>query len=221
MTVEQSASAPTPPGCRPAVALFGDYENIKYSLKNQFGAEPDIPALLQSVAGEGQLLCARWYADWRQPPIRFDVARLHATGGELIFVPGRQENGVRIKNGADVRLAIDCVSLAYQLPAIATVVLVTGDGDLDHLARFLKLHGKRVVVIGCEPTMSGLLANSATRLILYEREVAAGLGMTAQPPPTTAPGARCPEVPDLVLPAAEQRTLPALPAGVRPPDYRP
>ena len=49
------------------VVLLIDWENLKWSLKHKFQAEPNISSLVEAAKEYGRLVTARAYADWTQP----------------------------------------------------------------------------------------------------------------------------------------------------------
>ncbi|MEJ7654087.1 MAG: NYN domain-containing protein, partial [Chloroflexia bacterium] len=71
-------------------ALFVDWENLKYSLREHDEA-PDTKALMESVKRFGRVVVARAYADWQEYDHRlnFDARRLYHAGIEPVYVPVR------------------------------------------------------------------------------------------------------------------------------------
>jgi uncharacterized protein (TIGR00288 family) len=147
------------------VALLIDYENLKWSLHNRFHIGPNISSIVEAAGEQGRLVVARAYADWTDARMRVDAPNLYRAGIEPIYVPG----GVR--NSADVRLAVDAVDICGRFANIATFVLVTGDQDLIHALNFLRLQGRRVVIIGAGYATSAFLSASADAVLLYERDI--------------------------------------------------
>lgn len=154
------------------VALLIDWENLKWGLREHFRVAPNITSVVAATREFGRMVIARAYADWTQPQLSIDAPNLHRATIEPIYAQGRhQADGRPFKNSADVRLAVDTVALSTQLPHISTFVLVTGDGDLVHPINYLRLNGKRVVVIAVQATMSALLESAADAVLVYERDV--------------------------------------------------
>lgn len=174
-----SAPEPLPPACPEPMSssaygdtvMLVDWENLKWSLSNTFNAVPHIPALLAAVQEHGRLIVGRAYADWTKYNLRADAPLLYRAGIEPIYVPSQHPtHDTALKNSADIRLAVDAVDLCWRFPHATTFLLVTGDGDLVHALSFLRLHGRRVIVLGVGNTMSALLS-SADAVLLYERDV--------------------------------------------------
>jgi uncharacterized LabA/DUF88 family protein len=174
----QPPGVPLPENVRTAVprdgdvALLVDWENLKWGLREHFRVAPNITSLIAATREFGRLVIARAYADWTQPQLSIDAPNLHRATIEPVYAQGRhQADGRPFKNSADVRLAVDTVALSTQLPHLTTFVLVTGDGDLVHPINYLRLNGKRVVVIAVQATMSTLLESAADAVLVYERDV--------------------------------------------------
>src|SRR5215471_12002039 len=90
-----------------SIALFVDFENLV--TRTGLSAEAfDVGPMLDGLLERGKVLFRRAYCDWSrfQPATR----NLHEHGVELIDVPPSTRAG---KNGADVRLVIDALELAY------------------------------------------------------------------------------------------------------------
>jgi uncharacterized LabA/DUF88 family protein len=154
------------------VALLIDWENLKWGLREQFRAAPNITSLIAAARQHGRLVTARAYADWTHTSLAIDAPNLYRAGIEPIYAQGRhQSDGSPLKNSADVRLAVDTVALCNQLPHVHTYVLVTGDGDLVHPLNFVRLAGHRVVIIAVGATISPMLQSAADVVLLYERDV--------------------------------------------------
>ncbi len=154
------------------VALLIDWENLKWSLQNNYRETPNVSSLVEAAREYGRLVVARAYADWTMPRLVPDAPNLYRAGIEPVYVPGRHPVGATaLKNSADVRLAVDAVELCVRLPHVDTYLLVTGDGDLIHALNFLRLNGRRGVVVGVGDTMNALLSAAADAILLYERDI--------------------------------------------------
>lgn len=154
------------------VALLIDWENLKWGLREQFRAAPNITSLIAAARQHGRLVSARAYADWTHTSLAIDAPNLYRAGIEPVYAQGRhQTDGSPLKNSADVRLAVDTVAMCNQLPHVRTYVLVTGDGDLVHPLNFVRLAGHRVVVIAVGASISPMLQSAADVVLLYERDV--------------------------------------------------
>lgn len=160
------------------VALYIDWENIKYSLWNRDGRAPNALALKEAAAGFGRVVVARAYANWQDAQHQADPNDLYSAGIEPIYVPTRTyasndalKTSVRRKNSVDVKLTVDAVDYCLMNPNISKFVLVTGDGDFIHLVNALRSRGKQVVVIGCSWSTSWQLTSTADHFIPYDVDV--------------------------------------------------
>jgi len=141
------------------IALFIDFEN----LVTRTGLSPDVfdlqPAL-DVLLEKGKVVFRRAYADWT----RFAGAtqRLHDKGVELIDVPPSTRAG---KNGADVRLVIDALELAYLREHIDTFVLASGDSDFCPLAYKLRENDRTVIGMAVKEATSPLFVKACDEFI--------------------------------------------------------
>jgi uncharacterized protein (TIGR00288 family) len=141
------------------IALFVDFENLvtRTGLSaDTFDIQPALDILLE----KGKVLFRRAYCDWS----RFGPAtkNLHERGVELIDVPPSTRAG---KNGADVRLVIDALELAYLREHIDTFVIASGDSDFCPLAYKLREIGRTVIGMGVKEATSPLFVKACDEFI--------------------------------------------------------
>lgn len=160
------------------VALYIDWENIKYSLWNRDGRAPNALALKEAASGYGRVVVAKAYANWQEAQHQSDPNDLYSAGIEPIYVPTRtyasndaSQSAIRRKNSIDVKLTVDAVDYCLMNPNIRNFVLVTGDGDFIHLVNALRSRGKQVIVIGCSWSTSWQLTSTADHFIPYDVDV--------------------------------------------------
>jgi uncharacterized LabA/DUF88 family protein len=141
------------------IALFIDFENLvtRTGLSQEtFDLQPALDALLE----KGKVVFRRAYADWT----RFAEAtgRLHDKGVELVDVPPSTRAG---KNGADVRLVIDALELAYLREHIDTFVIASGDSDFCPLAYKLRENDRTVIGMAVREATSPLFVKACDEFI--------------------------------------------------------
>lgn len=144
------------------VALFIDFENIRYSMLNNYGQEPDPHKLIAKARKYGTVPVAFAYADFSKHPDQYK-RRFEAAGVSRIDVPLRLLPGGKEKSAADLIMLLDIVDAVLDRPQISTFVLMTGDGDFVRIsARLKNRFGKNVVISGVPGTISSDLVDSAT-----------------------------------------------------------
>ena len=151
------------------VAVFFDYENIVYSLRNRFEQKANFEALMTKCGEFGRVVEARAFADWGLPYMSPALMyALQSSGFDLIFVPtgSTQANSPR-KNVADLYMAIQVMEVLHARPDVSTFVLMTGDRDFMPLVNHLKRSGKRVVAIGVDGSSSYYLTQSVDDFFYY------------------------------------------------------
>ena len=153
------ASAPS------EVAVFVDFENIRYSTINSFGREPDPISWRDKALKYGLMGVARAYADFEQhpPPVRM---RLDVAGFEAQHYPAKrttdQTGREKIQSRSDLNFVIDIINTALTRPDIKTFLLFTGDKDFIRLVTTLRNRlGKRVVICGVPGSVSPDLVAAA------------------------------------------------------------
>jgi hypothetical protein len=141
------------------IALFIDFENLVTRTgidADTFDLQPALDVLLE----KGKVVYRRAYADWT----RFSAAtkRLHDHGVEMIDVPPSTRAG---KNGADVRLVIDALELAYLREHIDTFVIASGDSDFCPLAAKLRENDRTVIGMAVKESTSPLFVKACDEFV--------------------------------------------------------
>ena len=158
-TATTFSAAPPATVASPYAAVFIDFENVYYFLKNHY-LDPQDPhdyaldlvrALRDALKREHGLdsLVLNAYADFDKIP----------TGPQgplyLMGVSTRNVLGTDHKNAADMQLCIDALEVLYTRPAIGTFVLVAGDRDYIPVLQHLRRQARQVKVVGFRESVSG------------------------------------------------------------------
>ena len=156
-------------------AVFVDFENVYYFLKNHFHDPPDlndyvlalVRKLRDDLAARGlDCLVLNAYADFER------LATAPQGGLYLMGVSTRNVLGTHHKNAADMQLCIDAMEVLYTRPDIGTFVLVAGDRDYIPLLQHLRRQARQVLVAGFREATSGdLLQNLGPKHFLDAREL--------------------------------------------------
>lgn len=141
--------------------VFLDYENIYWSMKQQYGMAPDVDRLITGLRelGEqkhegGPVCLMQAYADFDHDEFRGLLSELQRRSVEPRHVFSKNyEDGTR-KNAADIEMSLDALDLMYTRSDIEVFILVCGDRDMIQVIRKLRSRGKRVHVVAVEKTMS-------------------------------------------------------------------
>lgn len=147
-----------PSGEAKELAVFVDFENIRYSTINSFGREPDPLAWRDKALKYGLMSVARAYADFAQHPPQMRT-RLDVAGFELHDYPVKRTSDSsgreKIASRSDLNLVIDIINTALVRPDIDTFLLFTGDKDFIRLVTTLRNRlGKRVIICGVPGSVS-------------------------------------------------------------------
>jgi uncharacterized LabA/DUF88 family protein len=153
------------------LAVFIDWENIYISTVTEYGAKPNVSAILEKSREYGRIVSATAYADWTDGDFRDAPPTLYSNGISPRYISARYFPGGRSQkrrtNSIDVMLAVECADFLHYHPQVDTYVLVTGDGDFIPLVSLLRSRGKTVVVIGVSEATSYHLIESADHFISY------------------------------------------------------
>jgi len=176
----------------PRVALYFDFDNIVISRFDQLhgdgsyrrqlsrGKSPaagtqtaarlleatvDIDAVLDFAATFGTIALARAYADWSTPVNASYRGQLIDRAVDLVQLFPLVAS---MKNGADIRLAVDAVEDLFRLDDLTHIVIVAGDSDYVPLAQKAKRLGRYVVGIGVAGGTSRALAAACDEFADYD-----------------------------------------------------
>ncbi len=153
------------------VAVFIDLENLRYSMLNIYGQEPDFTKVVEKAKKYGRPSVMRAYADFSEHPPNLRQ-QLHIAGIEAINVvvkrikkPGKAKGIERVKNAADMFMALDAILEAADADSdgkVKTFILVTGDTDYIKLVTHLRNRfGQKVIITGVEGAIGEDLLSSA------------------------------------------------------------
>ena len=126
-------------------------------------AQVDIGAIIDYAASFGSVSLSRAYADWSVPANAAYKDELMERALRLVQL----FTASGVKNGADIRLAVDAVEDLMRHPEISHVVLVAGDSDYVPLAQSCKQLGRYVVGIGVAGSTSRALVSACNEFIDY------------------------------------------------------
>ena len=148
----------------PYAAVFIDFENVYYFLKNHFADPPDLnDYVLELVRRLRETLLLEKGLDSLVINAYADFERLPTAPQGALYLAGvitRNVLGTDHKNAADMQLCIDALEVHYTRPEIGTFVLVAGDRDYIPLLRHLRRQARQVLVAGFGESVSGdLLQN--------------------------------------------------------------
>jgi len=160
------------------VALFIDWENIKWSLEDA-EMSPNVSAIRDAAERYGRVVVAKAYADWTQRWHQQESARLYRAGVEPVYVPTKasvraqaeEAQDFFIKGSVDVKMTADCIECAHDYPTVQTFVLVSGDADFVHVVNILRPYGKRVVAVGVSWSAATRLIQTVDEFLQYDKDV--------------------------------------------------
>ena len=144
-------------------AIFIDFENVYYFLKNHFIDPPELNNyVLDMVRGLREKLTAQGL-DCLISYAYADFERLATAPQGQLYLMGvstRNVLGTAHKNAADMQMCIDLMEVMYTRPDISTFIVVAGDRDYIPVLQHLKRSAKNVLVAGFRESVSGdLLQN--------------------------------------------------------------
>ena len=155
-------------GAMPRVGVFVDSANVELARdRNGNGRPIDWGLVLDRVTEGRRLVRAIAYSPVHDDPgvsretQRF-VEPFLGKGFKIVTKPLKRFADGSIKANVDIELALDLITMADRLDV---AVLVSGDGDFQHLVEVLQSRGVRVEVAGLGSSVAGTLKNAADRYI--------------------------------------------------------
>jgi uncharacterized LabA/DUF88 family protein len=147
-------------------AATADSVNADPELATRLGdATVDIGAVLDFASSFGSIVISRAYADWSIEVNASYKKQLTERAVDLVQLFPTVRS---MKNGADIRLAVDVVEDLFRLPDLTHVVIVAGDSDYIALAQRSKRLGRYVVGIGVAGSTSTALAAACDEFADYD-----------------------------------------------------
>lgn len=128
-------------------------------------ANVDVEAIVDYASSFGTVALSRAYADWSIPVNSGYQKQLINRAVELVQLFPLT---AQMKNGADIRLAVDVMEDLFRLPDLTHVVIVAGDSDYVALAQRAKTLGRFVVGIGVAGGTSQALTSSCDKFADYD-----------------------------------------------------
>ncbi|MFG6666061.1 NYN domain-containing protein [Halomonas sp. HNIBRBA4712] len=155
------------------VALFVDIQNVYYTVRDAYGKHFDYRRFWTMATANREVITARCYAIDRGDAKQREFQNiLRNIGFEVRLKPFIQRADGSAKGDWDVGITLDAIEAAERADVI---VLVSGDGDFDLLARKIRdVHGKRVEVYGVPALTAASLVDAASRFVPIEGSLLLG-----------------------------------------------
>lgn len=136
----------------------------------------DLGAILEYASSFGSIVISRAYADWSAAVNADYQQQLIDRAVDLVQLFPTVRS---LKNGADIRLAVDVVEDVFRLDDLTHIVIVAGDSDYIPLAQRCKRLGRYVVGIGVSGATSSSLAAACDEFADYDTMPGISGGLSA------------------------------------------
>ena len=152
------------------VAIFVDVQNVYYTAKQIFGQNFDYNLFWSKATANREVVSAFAYAIDRGDRKQAEFQNiLRAIGFEVKLKPFIQRADGSAKGDWDVGLTIDAMEHAI---SVDVIVLVSGDGDFDLLAKKIRdERGKRVEVYGVAQLTANSLISAASEFFPIDKSL--------------------------------------------------
>ena len=141
-----------------SVAILCDWQNVR-------GTQAQLRCLINFACKLGTIAFKKVYAHWRHEDSKWEELF-----DELDFDCFNVPSSKRKRNNVDQKLITHCKQQILNNSDIATVILLSGDGDFRGLVRDLKAKGKKVIVIAeCLKRTNGKLIKLADEFHLLNQ----------------------------------------------------
>jgi uncharacterized LabA/DUF88 family protein len=128
-------------------------------------AQIDVDAIIDFASSFGRVVVSRAYADWSQP---VNAAYRQQLIDRAVDLTQLFPVGPRMKNGADIRLAVDVIEDLFRLVDLTHVVIIAGDSDYIALAQRAKRLGRTVIGVGVAGSTSRALVSACDEFADYD-----------------------------------------------------
>lgn len=152
----------------PRVGIFVDSANVELARDRTRGGRPiDWGLVLERLTKDRRLVRAIAYSPVHDDPgvsretQRF-VEPFLGKGFKIVTKPLKRFADGSIKANVDIEMALDVITMSDRLDV---AVIISGDGDFQHLVEVLQSRGVRVEVAGLGTSVAGTLKNAADRYI--------------------------------------------------------
>lgn len=146
-----------------SVAILIDYENIHWSMRENYGLVPNTEKLIETLrqmgGTEGNVVMMQAYADFDNRDFLGLQSELQRRGVETRHVFSKSYVDGTRKNAADVEMSLDALELTYTRPELTKFLLVCGDRDMIPVIKKLINRAKTVKVVAVAKTLSRDLAD--------------------------------------------------------------
>jgi NYN domain/OST-HTH/LOTUS domain len=129
-------------------------------------AQVDVGAVLDFAASFGPIIISRAYADWSTT---VNSSYRQQLVGRAVDLTQMFPTTSGLKNGADIRLAVDVIEDLFRIEELTHVVIVAGDSDYIALAQRSKRLGRYVVGIGVAGSYNRALAAACDEFRDYDQ----------------------------------------------------
>lgn len=209
----------------PKVGVYIDFENLHATFadaqfgdgsyrENRMSVQPmffDIAPILHYAASLGDVVICKAYANWQ-----FFANYRHVLNEGSVDLIQLFPRGANMKNSADIRLALDCLSDVHVHDHLSHVVIVSCDSDFIPLVQRVKQAGRFVAGVGVTGRSSRFLVSACNEYKFYENLVTArarpeAAAAATQPAEQTEAGpgaAPLADKPEAELPAVAVSTAP-------------
>lgn len=133
------------------IAILWDIQNV---LPSQDNANLLIDGLVDYAKGLGNLSYSLVVGDWKINVADNIPYLLSEKGFELSYIPQLNSKGRKTKDSVDFILITKTTEMIFQYPHISTYILLAGDIDYRPLLHILKKHGKEIIIIYNNDTVS-------------------------------------------------------------------
>ena len=166
-------------------------------------AKISVDAILDYALSFGTMVISRAYADWS---VAVNASYKNELNERAVDLTQLFTTTAQLKNGADIRLAVDVVEDLFRLDDITHVVIVAGDSDYISLAQRSRRLGRYVIGIGVAGSTGKYLAAACDEFAYYTD--LPGVKDDAVADPTPAPAAESAPAPTTGRRAKSQETTP-------------